>query len=292
MVSSSEAITNKNSTFTADLLNQTLQGAKSKYLDSISITTSALQNGGTAVTMANLIGLINRVTVSVAGTVEVDLSQTDLYALNQLWLSNTPRTKVGAGDNQQCIISGLQLPLWFPAVANETQVSFYYSAVTNADSTSISSTANYQGSIPRNTALHYTKYSQNTSGVDSSSLGNWDHQFQALGNISGVMFNMSTIAGGSTLIADSGLQQVGIEIDGVNNVLLYEVNELTSLRNVYTGQLNTSLEDSPGSTAILDNYFWLPIAEHIPKNANVRINGMAGVNAETVSDIVIQQIPY
>jgi len=106
------------------------------------------------------------------------------------------------------------------------------------------------------------------------------------------MFNMSTVSGGSTLIADSGLQQVGIEIDGVNNVLLYEVNELPSLTNNYTGQLYTSQENSPASIANLDNYVWLPIKENIPQNSWIKINAMAGVNAESVSDIVIQQIPF
>ena len=290
MVSSSEAILSKNSTFTADSLNNTLQGAKSKYLDSVTITESALQNGGSASTIAALLGLVNR--VSVAGTVEVDLSATDLYALNQLWLSNTPKSAIGAGDNQQCIMSGLQMPLWMPPVANETQISFYYSAVTNADNTTLSATANYSASIPRRTALHYQKYTKNTSGVDDTSLGNWNHDFQALGNVSGVMFNLPAVGGGSVLIADSSIQQIGIDVDGVKNVLLYEINELTGLTNTYGGQLNTALENSPGNLTILDNYFWFPIKEMIPRNSWVKINAMSGVDSASVSDIVIQQLPY
>jgi len=292
MVSSSEAITAKNSTFTADSLNNTLQGAKSKYLDSISLTVSALQNGGSATTIASLLGLVNRATVSVSGTVEMDCSLTDLYALNQLWLGNTPRTKIGAGDNQQNIVSGINFPIWFPSVAAETQFSAYYTAVTNCDNTTISATANYRAGVPRNSALHYTKFTKNTSGVDDSTLNNWDHDFQAIGNISGVLFNSTTIAGGSTLIDDGTIRQVAIDVDGIDNVLLYEVHETTSLRNNFGGQLNTPLEDSPANLSILDNYYWLPINEMIPRGSNVRIHCMAGVNAEAASDIVIQQIPY
>jgi len=292
MVSSSESILNKNSAFTADSLNNTLQGAKSKYLDSVSLTVGALQNGGSAPTIENLMGLVSRVTVTVAGTVEMDLSLTDLYALNQLWLSNTPRSAISAGDNQTAFISGIQMPIWFPPVANETQISFYYTAVTNADNTTLSATANYQASIPRRTALHYQKFQKNTSGVDSSALGNWQHDFQALGNIGGIMFNVPTVAGGSVAIEDSTLQQIGIELDGVNNVLFYQLQELTSLTNTYTGQLNTSLEASPADNSILDNYYWLPIKEMIPRNTWVKINGMAGVDAEQASDIVVQQIPF
>ena len=292
MVSSSESILAKNSAFTSDQLNLTLQGAKSKYLDSVSLTVGALQNGGSAISIANLLGLVNRVTVSVAGTVEIDLSLTDLYALNNLWLANEQRSKIGAGDNQQNWVSGIQLPVWFPAVANETQVSFYYSAVTNADNTTLSATANYQASVPRRTALHYTKFTRNTNGVDDSSLNNWDHEFQGLGNVTGVLFNNTTVSGGSTLIADETLTQVGVDIDGVNNVLMYEVHEMGSLTNTYTGQMNSSLEDSPASLAILDNYYWLPIKEAIPRGSNIKLHAMAGVNAESASDITIQQIPF
>ena len=242
MVSSSESILAKNSTFTSDSLNNTLQGAKSKYLDSVSLTVGALQNGGSAKTIANLLGLVNRVTVSVAGTVEI--------------------------------------------------VSFYYSAVTNADNTSLSATANYQASVPRRTALHYTKFTKNTSGTDDTSLNNWDHEFQGLGNVTGVLFNNTTVSGGATLIADETLTQVGIDVDGVNNVLLYEVHEMGSLTNNYTGQMNSALQDSPASLAILDNYYWLPIKEAIPRNSNIKVHAMAGVNAEAASDITIQQIPF
>ena len=292
MVSSSEAITAKNSSWSQDSLNNTLQGAKSKYLDSLSFTVGGLQNGGSVPTIANLLGTINRITVSVAGTVEMDLSLTDLYALNNLWLANEMRTKISAGDNQQAWVSGIQMPVWFPAVANETQVSLYYSAVTNADNLTVSATANYQASVPRRTALHYTKFTKNTSGVDDSSLNNWDHEFQALGNVSGILFNNTTVSGGSTVISDETLTQVGIDVDGVNNVLMYEVHEMGSLTNNFTGQMNSSLEDSPASLAILDNYYWLPIKEQIPRNSWIKTHAMAGASGESASDITIQQIPF
>jgi len=289
---SNEAVIGKRAAFTASSSGNKVVGAKSKYLDSISLTVGALQNGGSAKTIANLLGLVNRVTVSVAGTVEIDLSLTDLYALNNLWLANEQRSKIGAGDNHQSWVSGIQLPVWFPSIANETQVSFYYSAVTNADNTTLSATANYPASVPRRTALHYTKFTKNTSGVDDSSLNNWDHEFQGLGNVTGVLFNNTTVSGAGTLISDETLTQVGIDIDGVNNVLMYEVHEMGSLTNNYTGQMNSALEDSPGSLAILDNYYWLPIKEAIPRNSNIKIKAMAGVSGESASDITIQQIPF
>ena len=93
-------------------------------------------------------------------------------------------------------------------------------------------------------------------------------------------------------MADETLTQVGIDIDGVNNVLMYEVHEMGSLTNTFTGQMNSPLEDSPASLAILDNYYWLPIKEAIPRNSNIKIHAMAGVNGESASDITIQQIPF
>ena len=80
MVHSSEAITAKHSTFTSDTLNNTLQGAKTKYLDSISITINGLQNGSTAVTQAHIMGLVDRLTFSTSGVIGIDCSLLDIYA--------------------------------------------------------------------------------------------------------------------------------------------------------------------------------------------------------------------
>ena len=291
---SSEAITGKNSAFTSDNLNNVLAGNKSKYLESISLTISGIQDGGTATTMANAIGLVNRATVSFSGVIGIDVSLEQIYALNCLWLNNQTYTKVSAGDNQQWIISGLSLPVWNPPVNLETEASFYYTAVTNADGTTLSATSNYYSGIPRRTSIHMTAFSKNTSGVDDSTLNNWDHTLSStIGNVTGILMKSTTIAGGSTLIADGTIQQLAVDVNGQDSVLLYEWHELPSLQNNFAGQGYNSLEDSPASIALLDNYAWLPLGrEPIPQGSNIRIKAMAGVNAETATDVVVQQIPY
>ncbi len=273
---SSEAITGKHSTFTSDNLNNVLAGNKSKYLESISLTINGLQDGSTATTMANAIGLVSRAT------------------LNQLWLNNQTYSKISAGDNQEWILSGLSLPVWNPAVELETEASFYYSAVTNADNTELSATANYMSGIPRRTTLHYTAFSKNTSGIDDTTLNNWDHTLSStIGNVTGILMKSATIAGGSTLIERGTIQQLAVDVNGQDSVLLYEWHELPSLQNNFAGQSYNSLEDSPASIALLDNYAWLPLGrEPIPQGSNIRIKAMAGVNAETATDVVVQQIPY
>jgi len=294
MVHSSEAITAKHSTFTSDNLNNTIQGAKTKYLDSISITINGLQNGSTAVTQANIMGLVDRLTFSTSGVIGIDCSLLDIYALNQLWLGNNTYTKAGAGDDQEWITAGLTMPIWQPAVNLESQLSAYYSAVTNSDSTEISLTANFLQGMPTHSTLHYTKFTQNTSGVDDTTLNNWSHELNStIGKISGILLNSPTIAGGSTLIEDGSIQQIAVDIDGQDQVLMYEWHELPSLQNNSHGQLYSALRDDPATIALLDNYSWIPLGyEPIPQGSNVKIKAMAGVNASAVSDVVIQQIPY
>ncbi len=291
---SSEAITGKHSTFTSDNLNNVLAGNKSKYLESISLTINGLQDGSTATTMANAIGLVSRATVSFSGVIGIDVSLEQIYALNQLWLNNQTYSKISAGDNQEWILSGLSLPVWNPAVELETEASFYYSAVTNADNTELSATANYMSGIPRRTTLHYTAFSKNTSGIDDTTLNNWDHTLSStIGNVTGILMKSATIAGGSTLIERGTIQQLAVDVNGQDSVLLYEWHELPSLQNNFAGQSYNSLEDSPASIALLDNYAWLPLGrEPIPQGSNIRIKAMAGVNAETATDVVVQQIPY
>lgn len=291
---SSEAITGKHSTFTSDNLNNVLAGNKSKYLESISLTINGLQNGSTATTMANAIGLVSRTTVSFSGVIGIDVSLEQVYAMNCLWLNNQTYSKVSGGDNQEWILAGLSLPVWNPPVNLETEASFYYTAVTNADNTELSATANYFSGIPRRTSLHYTAFSKNTSGVDDTTLNNWDHTLSStIGNVTGILMKSATIAGGSTLIEDGTIQQIAVDVNGQDSVLLYEWHELPSLQNNFAGQGYNSLEDSPASIALLDNYAWLPLGrEPIPQGSNIRIKAMAGVNAETATDVVVQQIPY
>ena len=143
MVESNETIFGKHRTFTSSQQNMVIQGAKSKYLEGLTISINGLQNGGTACTTINELGLVNPISVDVGGVIQANTRLEDLYAFNKLVLGNNPIVKQGAGDNQEWIISGLYMPLWFPATNEETKVSATYNAVTNADNTELSLTAHY-----------------------------------------------------------------------------------------------------------------------------------------------------
>jgi hypothetical protein len=135
MVESNETIFGKHRTFTASQQNMVIQGAKSKYLEGITISINGLQNGGTAPTTINELGLVNPISVDVGGVIQANTRLEDLYAFNKLVLGNNPIVKQAGGDNQEWIVSGLYMPLWFPATNEETKVSATYNAVTNADNT-------------------------------------------------------------------------------------------------------------------------------------------------------------
>ena len=290
MVESNETIFGKHRTFTASQQNMVIQGAKSKYLEGITISINGLQNGGSAPTTINELGLVNPISVDVGGVIQANTRLEDLYAFNKLVLGNNPIVKQAGGDNQEWIVSGLYMPLWFPATNEETKVSATYNAVTNADNTELSLTAHYLDNTARRETMYYQEFQKNTSGVDNEN--NWSQDIDLIGNMTGVLIRTTTVAGGATLIEDGTVQEVSVEVNG-QKVSTWEWSEISALPKVFAGQSYDSLMDSPDSTAILDNYRYLPIQkEPISAGNRVTLRIKAGVDAEAVRTLAIQQIPF
>jgi hypothetical protein len=290
MVESNETIFGKHRAFTASQQNMVIQGAKSKYLEGLTISINGLQDGGSAPTTINELGLVNPISVDVGGVTQVNIRLEDLYAFNKLVLGNNPIVKQGAGDNQEWIISGLYLPLWFPATNEETKVSATFGAVTNADNTELSLSAHYLDNTARRETMYYQEFQKNTSGVDNEN--NWNQDIDLIGNCTGVLIRTSTVQGGSVLIENGTIQEVAIEVNG-QRVQTWEWSEISALPKVFTGQSYDSLMDSPDSTAILDNYRYLPIQkEPIQAGNKMTIKIKAGVDAEAVRTLAIQQIQF
>ena len=289
---STETIFGKHATFTANQSNMTVTGASAKYLEGFSVTINALQNGSTATTTANMLGLINPIQIAVGGIIQITTRLADLYAMNKLVYNINPLIKASGGDNQEIIVSGLWLPAWMPPVNETTTATMEYNAVTNADNTEASLTALYLNNIPRRETLHYTEFSKPTSGIDDTSLNNWSQDINLVGNLTGVLFFTETPAGGSVTIERGTIEQIAVDIDGTEKEN-FEFHEISAIPKIFSGQSYDSLMDTPDSTAILDNYKYLPIQrEPIPKGARVRIRAMAGITAETIRTLPIQQIPF
>ena len=291
MVQTNESIYGKHRGFTASQQNLVLPGAKSKYLEHVSITINGLQNGGSVPTIANALGLVNPLEIDIGGIPQVRARLADIYAMDMLWLQHNPLTKISAGDNQEWIVNSLIYPCWFPPSRAEATLTATYGAVTNADNTEISITAEYLDGIPRNEALYYSEFSKNTDGVDSSSFGNWSQTTNLVGNMTGVLINSPTIPGGSTLMEDGTVQQLRIQGNG-NTLLTYEWSEIQN-PGIFNGQMFNALEESPATTGILDNYRWLSLAkEPIPAGTRVQMDIMAGVDSEAIRTIQMQQVPF
>ena len=291
MVQTNESIYGKHRAFTSSQQNLVIPGAKSKYLESLSITINGLQNGSTATTIANALGLVNPLEIDVGGIPQIRARLSDIYAMDMLWLQHNPLTKISGGDNQEWIVNALIYPCWFPPSRAEATTTATYAAVTNADTTEISITAEYLDGIPRNEALYYNEFSKNTDGVDSSSFGNWTQTTNLVGNLTGCLFNSPTIPGGSTLMEDGTIQQVRVQGNG-NTLLVYEWAEIQN-PGIFNGQMFNSLEESPATTGILDNYRWLSLAkEPIPAGTRVQMDVMAGVDSSTIRTLQVQQVPF
>ena len=291
MVQTNESIYGKHRAFTSSQQNLVLPGAKSKYLEAISVTINGLQNGSTATTIANALGLVNPLEVDVGGIPQIRVRLADMYAMDMLWLQHNPLTKISGGDNQEWICNQIVYPCWFPPSRAEATLTATYAAVTNADNTEVSITSEYLDGIPRNEALYYSEFSKNTDGVDSSSFGNWTQTTNLVGNMTGMLFNSPTIPGGSTLMEDGTIQQVRIQGNG-NTLLVYEWSEIQN-PGIFNGQMFNALEESPATTGILDNYRWLSLAkEPIPAGTRVQTDIMAGVDSSAIRTVQVQQVPF
>ena len=292
MVETTESIFGKHRAFTSSQQNMVIQGAKSKYLEGISITVNGLQNGATAPTTINELGLVNPISVDVGGVVQTNVRLEDLYAYNVLAIGNNPIVKQAGADNQEWIISGIYMPLWFPATSEETKVSVTHNSVTNADNTELSLTAHFLQNIVRRETMYYQEFSRNTSGVDDTTLNNWSQDINLIGNLTGILMRTSTVQGGATLIEDGTIQQIAIDVNGQQQST-WEWHEIAGIPKVFGGQYYSGLEESPDSVAILDNYRYLPMQkEPIPAANKVTVRAMAGVDAEAFRTVPIQQIPF
>ena len=71
MVQTNESIYGKHRTFTGSQQNLTLPGAKSKYLENMLVSINGLQNGSTATTITNALGLVSNFEIDVGGIPQV-----------------------------------------------------------------------------------------------------------------------------------------------------------------------------------------------------------------------------
>lgn len=292
MTIQTESIVNKQSTFTADISNIVINGAKSRYLEGITVMINALQAGATVPTVANILGSMNPVTVDIGGTDEVRSRLVDIFALDSLWLGQSPLTKISGGDNETAWVGGIWIPCWFPKVPQDTKFGATFNAVTDADNTQATVTANMLDGVPRRSALHYTEFQKNTSGTADTSFGNWDQDIDLVGNLIGVLFFQTVTSGAGVAITAQSLREIRIIVDGVNK-MHYGLNEIMGIPNARgQAQQYLPIQDSPDDASIQDNYTWLPMIEPIPRGSKVRIEAMAGVDASAVRTLPIQAIPF
>ena len=90
---------------------------------------------------------------------------------------------------------------------------------------------------------------------------------------------------------DGTIQQVRVQGNG-NTLLVYEWAEIQN-PGIFNGQMFNSLEESPATTGILDNYRWLSLAkEPIPAGTRVQMDVMAGVDSSTIRTLQVQPVPF
>ena len=286
-----ESLRGKDSAFTADDLNTVINGAKAKYLEGVSLTVNGLVNGTPDLTLLGALGLVNPIVIDIGGTDEIRTRLLDLYALDKLWLGLNPWSLTAVTDNDDWVVTGLWVPCWFPPVPQDTKASFTFVAITAVDATELSATATMLDGQPRNSALHYTEFQKNTSGTNDTSFGNWDQEIDLVGDLIGLLIFQTTPVSLSVLMDAQTVREIQVVVEGVNK-MHYQIQEIPSLPNA-RGQSQAYNGVKAFATEVVEEAFvWLPMIEPIPRGSNIKINMMAGIDAEAVRTLPVQAIPF
>jgi hypothetical protein len=116
--------------FIANTQDLNIPADKVKYLD---IMPRVGQSGGSAVSIADIKGMVSNIIVKLGGIRICNMSYTDLIALNSLWLQRTPLlVMVGAGDDQAGFVGPSRLPLFVLKLGRELSAQFEFANPANA----------------------------------------------------------------------------------------------------------------------------------------------------------------
>lgn len=147
-------------TFAADTDLINIPADNVKYLQ---VGVGALQNGSTALVLANIVGVLDEINVTLGGHQICKIRYDDLIAYNLLWLDNWPWFHLAGTDNYLGGLGGIKLPLYVTKRGRTlmTQTTFG-TAITNADGTTLSKEYQYMNSeFP----LHFAYQYQSLAGA-------------------------------------------------------------------------------------------------------------------------------
>lgn len=213
-----------------------------RYIDSFDIALDYLQNGTTAPTLADALGIIESVQVKLGGRIITELSGTDLLALNALMLGREIKYIVPAGDNQAGTIEGLRLPVWLTPSELSLAIRFNKGSVATIDTEQLTFSVLEADEPLRDRHLEMPRFSFTppSTGTFNTAL---DTSFA--GDLIGLLVYSTTIP--TTTNDNASVAKLRLKVDGD---IVYEGNWLEmSADTTYPG--DSTLK------GIVDNYVFL-----------------------------------
>jgi len=122
--------------FTADTDDITI--IQPRYIHAIDISLQAQQAGTAALTLSEILSILNKVQVKLTGKIVTELSATDILAYNCLVGNRSIKYVEPTAANEYGYVDGLSLPLQLKPGEHVLSVRFLYNAVADATNPKLS----------------------------------------------------------------------------------------------------------------------------------------------------------
>ena len=238
----------------------------------------------TALTVANVLNLIDPFEVKRFGDKIISINGSDMYALNVLMWRNNPFTVVaGSATDEETTIMGMRVPVWqrgrpdgaltWRAVRNP---------VTNGDTEILSV---WEEGYTKTLSEQWLHYNEITFTTVAASTFEEVITLNLTGDLIGLLFFGTTIPTATSQNATVG--EVKLEIGGreFNHINWQTMKGMSAMGH-------HDLMASPADAGILDNYaFWSFTNDPIPAGTQVRISNQNDTgNAEAMRIIPVQLV--
>jgi len=130
------------------------------YLDQLIISMRGQTTAAASVTWSTLMAALSKFTTKLNGVPVADISLTDLFALNHLWIGSRPLgISSGATATNPCRIMGVVLPVGLPSGPEILTYKAAYTAQTNLGTVTLNILAEYADMPIKPSLFRITTYS-------------------------------------------------------------------------------------------------------------------------------------
>jgi len=241
--------------FTAD--TDDIQIIQPRYIEAIDIGLHVLQNGATAPSLSEILGILSKIQVKLTGKIVTELTGAELLAYNCLVENRSIKYIVPSADNEHGFVDGLSLPLKLAPGAHVLSVRFLYSSNAKIDTEKLSFSTLESDTVLSRAMIQMPSYSFTppSTGAYNTAL---DATFA--GTLIGFLMYSTTIPTSSA--TTTSLAKLRLKVGGD---IVYEDNWQGLASQTFYPEESTL-------RGILDNYIFLDFRKDpIPAGARVEV---------------------